>query len=689
MTATTAEVRLGDRVWLDGAVWVVQELGRGSIRLGNGTSMRAVAVSDFLTQVAVVDEHPSGDQTCADLVGVVLDSLSAQDLSRLEERARHLREVIADGQLGSLAERLTSKAGELGVSVRTLERWVTRYREAGVAGLADSRVLGRYSSGVDPRWDMGCLRVLDDLTKDSTPTMNAVIARVGRELDAEFGPGVIPMPSLATAYRRLGELGKGRYAFGSGKGRRSVAERPKGVFGRLRAARPGEYVVLDTTPLDVFAMEPVTLRWVPVELTVAMDLFTRCVLGLRLTAVSTKSRDVANVLFQTVTAQRLPGPAGEDEQAWPFHGVPRNLLVGTEEPDGVSQQRVGGLPACVPEAIVVDHGKQYLSNHVIGVCARFGISVQPAIPHKPTDKPTVERFFRTLRESLLQHLPAYKGPDIYSRGQDIEDRAFYYVAELELIIREWVGSVYHFGRHSGLCVPELPESAFSPAEMFEIGVARAGLLTLPARPGLAYEFLDVVWRTIQHYGVEINGQRYNGAGLNVHRNVRSPYRGRNAGKWPFMIDVHDVRFVYFHDPDGKAWHRLEWEHAHGLTAPFSQDAADYAKKISVRTHRHVDPQQAVQQLLEQWSRGEVISRRDRSLARRVSAERAQDEIRAAGTADEARDAAASVSAVADLIARRDARDAAAAPGLDVVDDIDVFEQYYTARPGGGLEVYEE
>ena len=39
------------------------------------------------------------------------------------------------------------------------------------------------------------------------------------------------------------------------------------VLGRLRATRPGEYVVLDTTPLDVFAMEPVTMRWVGVELT--------------------------------------------------------------------------------------------------------------------------------------------------------------------------------------------------------------------------------------------------------------------------------------------------------------------------------------------------------------------------------------------------------------------------------------
>jgi len=293
---------------------------------------------------------------------------------------------------GGCADATETKAAELGVSVRTLERWVAAYRDSGVAGLADSRLLGRYASGVDPRWDAACMQVLADLTHASTPTMNVVIARIGRQVDAEHGPGVVPIPPRTTAYRRLRQLSKGTHAFGSGKARRSVADRPKGVYGRLHATRPGEFVVLDTTPLDVFAMEPVTLRWVPVELTVAMDLYDRCIVGLRLQPVSTKSQDVANVLFQAVTPQPDNRDDDVDAAGWPFHGVPRNILFGTENPDGVSQQRVGALPACVPETIVVDHGKQYLSAHVVAVCARMGITVQPAIPHKPTDKPTVERF---------------------------------------------------------------------------------------------------------------------------------------------------------------------------------------------------------------------------------------------------------------------------------------------------------
>ena len=704
---SVVELAVGVRLWLDGEVWTVQSLSTraATLRATHGR-VRVIDLSVLVSQVVVLSEAGDDEQVTEDraLLGVLLTSLSRAQLAVLEERARHVRALLAPEFDGPpLAARYAAKASELGVSVRTLKRWAAGYRDAGVAGLADARLLSPRTVAVDARWDAACLQVLDALVPASTPTMSVVLSRVARELVAAHGVGTVPLPSRSSGYLRLTQLAKGRHAFGSAKGRRSVAERPQGVYGRLRASRPGEYVVLDTTPLDVFAMEPVTLRWLPVELTVAMDLYTRCILGLRLTPLSTTAQDVASVLFQCVTPQATTGAAARGDggehrvpgwQAWPFHGVPRNLLVGTEVPDGVSQQRVGGLPACLPEAIVVDHGRQYLSSHVLGVCARLGITVQPAIPYKPTDKPTVERFFRTLRESLLQHLPAYKGPDVYSRGKDIEQQAFFYLPELEQVIREWVGTVYHHTKHTGLCVPQLPAERFSPAEMFEVGLATAGALRVPARPELVYDFLAVAWRTIQHYGVEIHGQRYNGPGLNAHRGRRSPHGGVYAGKWPFHVDAADVRQVFFQDPETKAWHTLQWEHAHGLAAPLSQDAADYAKKISVRTARHIDPEQAVQDLLGQWSRGEVETRRDRALARRLSAQRAVEAGPADGSAkdgqprseqDVAREVA-SLPGVIDLLEERGKRDRS----LEVVDDVDVFERYYAEHPDAvGFEVFEE
>jgi putative transposase len=279
-------------------------------------------------------------------------------------------------------------------------------------------------------------------------------------------------------------------------------------------------------------------------------------------------------------------------------------------------------------------------------------------------------------------LPAYKGPDVYSRGADVEDEAFFYVTELEQIIREWVGSVYHRTAHDGLCVPQVPGVDLSPAEMFEVGLAKSGELMLPASPDLAYEFLDVRWRTIQHYGVEFDRLRYNGSALNLYRDVRSPYGGIHAGLWPIFIDVHDVRFAYFQDPDTKQRHRLDWEHGAALDHPFGKDAAEYLKRVSVRQNRHVDPAQAVRDLLAEWSRGEVESRRDRNVARRLSAQRATVDV---GEAESEQQGAASVPGVIDLLQHRNAKRAQ----VEVVDDIDVFTQYYAENPeADGLEVFE-
>jgi Ferritin-like domain/Mu transposase, C-terminal len=76
--------------------------------------------------------------------------------------------------------------------------------------------------------------------------------------------------------------------------------------------------------------------------------------------------------------------------------------------------------------------------------------------------------------------------------------------------------------------------------MLAHGTARAGLLKIPAHPGMVFDFLPVAWRTIQHCGVEVGGLRYNGPAVTRYRNKTSPYTGEHAGKWPVRYDTDDV-----------------------------------------------------------------------------------------------------------------------------------------------------
>ena len=79
---------------------------------------------------------------------------------------------------------------------------------------------------------------------------------------------------------------------------------------------------------------------------------------------------MAGVLYQAIAPQ--PVPEGWPEEAcWDYHGVPQHLVF-TE--DG----RLPGVPVCPPETLVMDHGKAFLSAHVISVCTRLGISIQPS-----------------------------------------------------------------------------------------------------------------------------------------------------------------------------------------------------------------------------------------------------------------------------------------------------------------------
>jgi len=517
-----------------------------------------------------------------------------------------------------------------------VRRWVGAFRESGTAGLVDGRWLrgADVLSGVDERWLAMCRAVVGEHAEASRPTKELVLARIAARLDEQHGPGRVPVPGVKKARRVLEEITRGSNAFtGSTKGKRSIAARPQGVYGRLRATRPGEYLLLDTTPLDVFAMEPLTLRWVRVELTIAMDLFSRSIVGLRLAPASTKAVDAAVVLFETLhPGSRRSTGAG----LLPYAGLPQLVVVDGESvqvatsstsapstsapPESVSGSG-SGLPGVAAETVVVDHGKIYLSRHLLAVCERLAISVQPARPLTPTDKAAVERFFRTLGEGLLAALPGYKGPDIHSRGADPEGCTYFFLDELEQVIREWVAEIYHRRPHAGLVESHVPGLELSPEQMFEAGIARAGRLRIPTHPGLVFDFLPTAWRTIQHYGVEVHGLRYNGPALTAYRNRTSPFTGAHAGKWPVRYDPDDVCRLYFQDPADQGWHELAWEHAEDVGVPFSAETLAYARRLALASGRHGDERRALADLLHRWDAGLVRHPAERRMAVRASQQR--------------------------------------------------------------------
>lgn len=634
----TFDLRIGAAIAYDGSRCTVVELTSDAVIVRDSAQrLRRVRVVELLADRAMLGGG-SAEAPSVDILALDWADATEEQRESAREKAAHIREMLTGYRFGnsavalegepraaydpaahSKAARRRAKADELGMSLKNIYRWEDRFRNGEELNLLDRRttVWRPALAGVDPRWIETCRKVIDEGLTGSKRSVKSTLAVVAARVRREFPTDSVPIPAQSTAYRAIEELTRGSGTFtASMKAKRSIANRPAAPYRGLRATRPAEYVLLDSTPLNVFGLAPITGRWMRADLTVAMDLYDRSILGLRLAPVSTKSVDVAGVLMEALTPQQIPAEWGE-HAVWPFHGVPSNVVVDAEV---LGRQRFRRPPA-LPETIIVDHGKPYMSTHVSSVCQRLGISIQPAHVYTPTDKAPVERFFRTIEE-VLQELPGYKGSDVAGRGLGVEAQTVYTFPQLEQIIREWIATVYHLRPHGGLKDPQLPGVQMSPAQKFEQGIAIGGSLRVPNDPDLLIQMLPVVKRKFTHYGVNVGGLRYNGDIVAKYRD-RSRSSVRDKRTWPFFVNPDDLTRIYFHDPDDSSWHTLYWQHASASTMPFSLDALEFAKKIALEPRNEVDVAEALDALLDRWGAGRASTPTERRISARLAAQLAE------------------------------------------------------------------
>ena len=75
----------------------------------------------------------------------------------------------------------------------------------------------------------------------------------------------------------------------------------------------------------------------------------------------------------------------------------------------------------VPNAVKIDNGKDYLSNHFASMCDRLQINRILCPPYSGEYKPHVERFFKTLSHELFEEIDGYIGHSVADR-QSLQDQ---------------------------------------------------------------------------------------------------------------------------------------------------------------------------------------------------------------------------------------------------------------------------
>ncbi|MBT2453022.1 DDE-type integrase/transposase/recombinase [Streptomyces sp. ISL-43] len=444
-----------------------------------GQARSVLAVSAQMVTVAEGDGPPReiplavllDDESFEVLTGPARMPLpSVSLLDALPEHARekalwwegHILEVLhgvspaADAEAGprpdydparrSLTSRERAKAAELTaegyqVSVSTIGNFRRRYQSEGLLGLADRRpVRTRPQFGaVDDLVVEAMRKAIREGEDDSTRTGTYFIWRTG-EILRKAGAAV-ELPSQATLYRLLGKLSQGNPTSGTARNRRSRAHGAVAPFGQWTAFAPGEVVQVDSTPLDVLVRldDGVVGK---VELTGMIDVATRTVTA-AVVRPTTKAVDASVLLARTVTPE-LMRPGWVDALRMSRSVLPHRRLLDIDE----RLEHSAAKPVIVPEMIVCDHARVFISRNFRASCRFLEIDFQPTHKASPFQKGHVEKMLDSVGTLFAQFVAGYTGRSTDHRGRHLDKGPLWSPLELQELLDEWLVRIFTDRRSS-------------------------------------------------------------------------------------------------------------------------------------------------------------------------------------------------------------------------------------------------
>jgi len=629
-------VGIGDRVLVDGRPNVVIGIAGTRVRMADEDG----TVSTATVAELVADprfEFPAAAPPRGTRPGTGLEGLPAAAVKEASWWEAHIAEVVYglrpdapagtwprpeyDPERTSLTERERAKAAELSavgrpVPASTVKHRRQRWEAHGLAGLVDRRAARRTrpAGRVDERVVAAMRQAIGEAEQASSRTTGFTIGRA-KEILAEVGYDG-PVPSDRTFYRLFGTLSHGRHVTGSASTRRSLAGRPKGTFGSLAVAAPGEVVQIDSTPLDVLVLldDGVPGR---VEMTGMIDVATRAVPAAVLRP-TTKSVDASVLLARALTPEPVR-PGWPEALSMARSALPYERLLAIDE----RLQHAAARPVIVPDTIVIDHGAVFVSAAFRSACRHLGISIQPAHLGSGAEKGHIERHFGTVASLFSQFASGYAGRSPDRRGRHVEDQPLWSMAQLQELLDEWL-LLWLNRPHDGLRDPGHPGRAFTPNEKYAALVETAGYVPVALSPDDYIELLPAEWRAVNAYGIKLNWRTYDreDGGLDQLRLAPSGIKERK-NLWEIRHDPYDVSRIHVRGPDG--WITAFWKHLNRVPMPFGELAWDHARRGLGRGAGEEEIADAVAALLRRAGKGPqedgkpALSKRDRRVAARTKA----------------------------------------------------------------------
>ncbi|MGX1885371.1 Mu transposase C-terminal domain-containing protein [Streptomyces sp. NPDC055287] len=258
-------------------------------------------------------------------------------------------------------------------------------------------------------------------------------------------------------------------------------------------------------------------------------------------------------------------------------------------------EKAAAKPIIVPDTIVIDHGKVFVSYTFSSACSLQGTSLQLARPMTPTDQAIVERTFASINSLFCQYVAGYTGSDVTRRGSDPASEAVWTLAQLQDFLDEWI-ICWQQRPYEGLRNPCMAGRTLSPNESYAIAVARAGYLPVALSAEDYIELLPAVWRAVNDYGIKVNYRTYDSPDLNRLRRQPSGVTGKQD-LWEIHYDPCDVFRVWVRRSDSRRWIEVPWTHLPMVRAPFADFTWRHARQLLADQGRDDTSETAIAQVL--------------------------------------------------------------------------------------------
>ncbi len=376
---------------------------------------------------------------------VPLTALSEAQRAQALERFTIIRPALEEGVSRAQVARTSKKAPS------TVQLWIKRYREKGLAGLANN--VARSDKGTSRKLEDAAIQLIEGLALQTPPRSMAAIHRQMTTIANEQG---WKPPSYDRVRHIIKGLDPALVTFAH-QGAAAYREEFDLLY-RRESPHSNAMWQADHTPLDIWLLDETGKPARP-WLTVVEDDYSRAIASFRLSFQESTALTTALAFRQAIWRK--------EEPHWHICGI--------------------------PSVFYTDHGSDFTSHHMEQVAVDLGIELIFSQVSVPRGRGKIERFFRSVNELFLQDLPGYAPTGHKAVKATLTLPAF------EQKFRTWLLEEYHQRVHS--------EINCSPASRWESG----GFL--PRMPD-SLERLDLLLltvaktRRVQQDGIRFQGQRY-------------------------------------------------------------------------------------------------------------------------------------------------------------------------------------